>query len=81
MRGQTLLSDRESCLFDTSLGFQSKERVNPRVFPKVTRQKRGQVRDGESGAPPDMAARMLLTSSARCSLKSRFLTTLGSTSG
>jgi hypothetical protein len=75
MRGQTLLSDRESCLFDTSIGFQSKERANPQEIPKVFKQKGGQLREGEPGVPPDMADRMMLSSSARCSPNSRFLMT------
>ena len=82
MRGQTLLSDRESCLFDTSLGFRAKKWSIRGSFQKSVNKKCGyQLREGESDAEPDTAARMMLSSSARCSPKRRFLMTLGITSG
>ena len=48
MRGQTPLSYRESRLFDTTLGFQSKERLNQRGIPKVFKQKSVNINCGKA---------------------------------
>jgi hypothetical protein len=65
MRGQTLLSDRESRLFDTSrFSEQRKGQSTGDSKSLQTKNSVGQLREGEPGVPPDMADRMMRSNSS-----------------